>query len=674
MFDSILIANRGEIACRIARTCRRMGIASIAVYSEADRHARHVAECDSAMPIGPAEAAASYLNARAIVDAALAAGARAVHPGYGFLSEKTELAELCAANGIGWIGPRAEVIRRMGSKIESKHIAERADVPTVPGYHGEDQSPAHLLARAEAIGWPVLIKASAGGGGRGMRRVGHGAEFLALLDEAKREAQRSFGDDRVLVEKLILRPRHLEVQLLGDRHGALVHLHERECSIQRNYQKVIEEAPAARLSQVARERLHGYALRLGREIGYDSAGTVEFVLEDGSEEPYFLEMNTRLQVEHPVTEFVTGLDLVELQIRSAAGESLPLAQEQIAVRGHAIEARVNCEDPAHGYRPQIGRVTGYAEPLREGIRVDSGVREGSEVTPHYDSMIAKVIGFGATRATAARRLLEGLREFHVEGVGTNQAFLADVVAHPLFDAQALTTRYLEEAFPSGWAPDATVLQDAAIAAVAHRLFPAMRAAELRGDPWGAAAGFRVVGRSPAAASTWVVEGLGEDPLAVSLARDGERWQATLRSPASEADEAIELRITATAGERVFDLARDGRTRRFTVDTQGETLAVAHDGQRFELRLWSRLDWLARPVQGTAAQQGAVRASMPGMVTEVHVRPGQQVKAGDLVAVMDSMKLLYSYGAGIDGEVVSVGCKVGDTVAGGQLLVEIAATA
>jgi 3-methylcrotonyl-CoA carboxylase alpha subunit len=673
MFDAILIANRGEIACRIARTCRRMGIASVAVYSEADRHARHVSECDIAMPIGPAEAAASYLNAQAIVDAALRAGAQAVHPGYGFLSEKTVLAELCAAHGIEWIGPRPEVIRQMGSKIESKLLAQRADVPTVPGYHGEDQTPAHLLARAEAIGWPLLIKASAGGGGRGMRRVENGAQFLALLDEAKSEALRAFGDDRVLLEKLIARPRHLEVQLIGDRHGNLLHLFERECSIQRNYQKVIEEAPAAWLAPETRERLHAHALRLGRAIGYDSAGTVEFVLEDGTPEPYFLEMNTRLQVEHPVTELVTGLDLVELQIRVAAGEVLPLAQHDIAVRGHAIEARVNCEDPAHGYRPQIGTITGYEAPEREGLRIDSGVQRGSEITPHYDSMIAKVIGFGGTRATATRRLVEGLDGFHVDGVGTNQAFLRDVVTHALFQQHALTTHYLAEAFPDGWRPAPALVHEATAAALFSRLAPALRGSQASGDPWGAAGGFRVVGRAPGAASTWVVEGLGDEPVEASLSREGTAWR--LRCGAGDAT-ALSLQLQEVENGRAVDVTRDGQTRRFGIDAGAEAhvVIVSHGGQRFELALSSRLDWMARPTGAAAQAQGAVRANMPGMVTEVHVAPGQQVKAGDLVAVMDSMKLLYSYAAAIDGEVMAVACKVGQTVASGQLLVEIAAPA
>ena len=450
MFESVLIANRGEIACRIARTCRRLGIRTIAVYSDADAGARHVREADSAVRIGPPDATRSYLDAEAIIQAALACGATAIHPGYGFLSESTRLVERCTENGIVWIGPRAEVIEKMGSKIESKRIATRADVPCVPGYHGDDQDPRHLLAQARAIGTPLLIKASAGGGGKGMRRVDDLADFLPQLELARKEAMRAFGDDRVLIEKLILRPRHLEVQLAGDHHGHLVHLFERECSIQRNYQKIIEEAPAPRLPPAVRERLLTAALKLGREIGYDSLGTVEFVLGEEDQTPYFLEMNTRLQVEHPVTEIVTGLDLVEWQIRIAQGESLPLEQSAIGIDGWAIEARINCEDPARGHRPELGTVGHYVEPTGSGVRTDSGIASGSEIPSQYDSMVAKLIGHGATRAQAVERLRDALATFEASGIGTNQSLLLAIVEHSLFRSGRLTTGYLAEAFPGGW--------------------------------------------------------------------------------------------------------------------------------------------------------------------------------------------------------------------------------
>jgi len=664
MFTSILIANRGEIACRIIRTCRRLGIRTVAVYSDADRCARHVREADEAQRIGPAESSASYLNAHAILEAAQRAGAQAVHPGYGFLSEKITLAQMCLDAGIAWVGPRPQVIAQMGSKIESKLLAQRAGVSTVPGYHGDRSEPDYLLARAREIGWPILIKASAGGGGKGMRKVESEAQFLPMLEEARKEALRSFGDDRVLLEKLITRPRHLEVQLLGDRHGGLIHLHERECSVQRNYQKVIEEAPAAFLDAEVRLRLHENALKLGREIGYDSAGTVEFVLDEGTHEPYFLEMNTRLQVEHPVTELVTGLDLVELQIRAALGERLGLTQDQVNVSGHAIEARVNCEDAANGYRPQIGCITGYEEPALAGVRIDSGVESGSEVTPYYDSMIAKVIGFAPTREAAARQLISGLGALRIEGVGTNQRFLQDIVAHRDFHERPLTTHFLAQAFPDGWHLPQVWMEDAIAAVLFHHLCPALEAAACSGNPWGAHDGFRLVGRSAHAASTWTVKEASQEPLQLTLLRDGTHWLLGLADR-----EPIMLQINQALDGGIV-VKRDARSSRFLVSEDSGFTVVSCGGQRVPLTVLTRLEALARSAEAVTDTQGEVRANMPGLVTIVHVQPGQRVQAGDLVAVMDSMKLLYSYEAAISGEVTAVGCKIGDTVSNGQLLVEI----
>jgi len=415
VFESVLIANRGEIAVRIIRTCRRLGIRAIAVHSEADRDALHVRLADAAYAIGPAESARSYLDAGAIVAAARRAGAAAIHPGYGFLAESEALIAACEDAGIAFVGPHREAIRAMGSKIAAKAIAVQAGVPVVPGYHRDDQRDATLIAAAERIGFPLLIKASAGGGGRGMRSVAGAEEFPAALAQARAEALAGFGDDRVLLEKLVAAPRHLEVQLAGDRHGNLVHLFERECSIQRNHQKIVEEAPAAFLSAAQRAALYRHALALGRAIGYDSLGTVEFLLDHDSGELYFLEMNTRLQVEHPVTEYVTGLDLVEWQLRSAAGEPLPRAQEQIACTGWAMEARLNAEDPAQGYRPATGRIERYREPAGAGVRIDSGVGEGASIGPHYDSLLAKVIAGGDDREQARRRLLAALEDFVLLG-------------------------------------------------------------------------------------------------------------------------------------------------------------------------------------------------------------------------------------------------------------------
>ena len=513
MFESVLIANRGEIACRIIRTCRRLGIRTIAVYSAADAGALHVAMADESHPIGPAEAANSYLRPELIIAAALAHRASAIHPGYGFLSERVELAELCVANGIVWVGPSPRCIAAMGSKIEAKRLAASYGVPSVPGYHGEDQSPERLRAEADAVGYPVLIKASAGGGGRGMRRVDAAERFGEELATAKAEAMAAFGDDRVLLERLIARPRHLEVQLAGDKHGHVIHLFERDCSIQRNYQKLVEETPAPHLPDDVRQKLLDAAVRLGSAIGYDSLGTAEFILEAEESEPYFLEMNTRLQVEHPVTEAVTGIDLVELQLRIAAGEPLPIGQDEVVARGAAIELRINAEDPAAGFRPQLGTIARYAAPEGPGLRVDSGVREGSAVTPYYDSLLLKLIAHAPTREAAVARLDAGLRQLVVLGVGTTQGFLRDVVRHPAFSG-VLTTRFIAAAFGDGWSPAPPsdgLLGAVAIAAARHAAAGIETAAP---GPWGTLTGFRVGARAGLPAGCRIQVQLGDGEPAV----------------------------------------------------------------------------------------------------------------------------------------------------------------
>ncbi|MGQ0503416.1 MAG: ATP-binding protein [Panacagrimonas sp.] len=670
-FESVLIANRGEIACRIIRTCRRLGLQTIAVYSDADRNARHVREADTALRIGPAEAANSYLRVDGLMDAALKSRAGAIHPGYGFLSEKTQLVRACTEHGIAWVGPRAEVIEQMGSKIESKHLAIQAGVQPVPGYHGEDQAPARLAEEARRIGFPVLIKASAGGGGKGMRRVDEAAGFTAALELAKQESLRAFGDDRVLIEKLITRPRHLEVQLAGDQHGGLIHLFERECSVQRNYQKVIEEAPAAFLSPLARQRLFDAALVLGRAIRYDSLGTVEFVLDENSDQPYFLEMNTRLQVEHPVTEQITGLDLVELQLRIAAGEPLPLEQSQVQARGWAIEARINCEDPAHNYRPQLGVVGAYREPAIEGVRVESGIREGSEVGPYYDSMVAKIIGSGAGRATALRRLDQGLAQFEAVGVGTNQRFLRELLARPAFSEKVLTTRFLSEQFAEGWRLPAD-LDRLALAALA---FAALDDAgrDSASLPWARRSGFRTMAR--AGRVTWAAFEVRVDEaeaVAVRLRPDGAQWQVQV------GEQALRLKLARVASDRIriIDCDGVGQAAEFALETdpRAGTLRVSHQGLRWNARVRSQLAALADVGKGASASAGEIRAGIPGVVTAVHVSEGQAVAAGDVVVVMEAMKLIFHLQAGIDGIVAALGCKPGQPVAVNELLVSIAPTA
>lgn len=664
MFNSILIANRGEIASRVIRTCRRLGIRTIAVYSDADINARYVREADIAIHIGPSEAARSYLNAEAIVQAAIATGATAIHPGYGFLSESTQLVTRCAEHGIAWIGPRADVIERMGSKIESKHIANSAGVPCVPGYHGDNQDSAFLLKQAEIIGGPVLIKASAGGGGKGMRRVDDLANFAAQLDLARRESLRAFGDDRVLIEKLIQRPRHLEVQLAGDRHGNLVHLFERECSIQRNYQKVIEEAPAPRLPQLVRDKLFNAALRLGREIGYDSLGTVEFVLAEGSDEPYFLEMNTRLQVEHPVTEIITGIDLVEWQIQIAMGEPLPLVQTEITVSGWAIEARINCEDPANGYRPELGKVTRYVEPAIAGVRTDSGITTGSEIAPYYDSMIAKLVGFGATRAQATDRLREGLSAFEAAGVGTNQSVLCAIVDHSLFRTGQLTTGFLVDAFGNeGWQGDPVDLQNALIAAALYALAGQMNKGNLQ-DYWQRRSGYRFMASAGRKAVTSMRVTLDDDETKLEIQRDGDSWQVRF------GEDDYKFHADWLDPNQVVLTPHQGAARRFIVTRDGDMTVVNHAGTRWRLQVFSEVQALARASAHVGLQGSEIKSEMPGAITEINVAVGDVVAAGDVLVVMEAMKLIFQLTASRAGKIAFLGCALGDVVLRGQTLVQL----
>ncbi len=667
-FNSVLVANRGEIACRILRTCRRLGLHTVAVYSDADAGARHVREADEAVHIGPPEAVNSYLRVDALIDAAQRTRAGAIHPGYGFLSEKSALPRACEENGIVWIGPRAELIDQMGSKIESKRIAADADVQSVPGYHGEDQEPVRLQEEARRIGFPVLIKASAGGGGKGMRRVDVESEFLQALALAKQEALRAFADDRVLIEKLILHPRHLEVQLLGDRHGGLVHLFERECSVQRNYQKVIEEAPAAFLPEIVRTRLFEAALKLGRRIRYDSLGTVEFVLDKDSDQPYFLEMNTRLQVEHPVTEQITGLDLVELQLRVAAGETLPEELSRIEPRGWAIEARVNCEDPAHDYRPQLGKVSRCHEPALAGVRVECGIAAGSEVGPYYDSMVAKIIGHGAGRATALARLDAGLAQFEVLGVGTNQRFLRDLLARPAFSSRALTTRFLPEEFPQGWQVSAE-LDELALAALALAT-PGLDLAP-QAAPWARRDAFRNMGPAGRAVSTAFELKLddGREAVQVHLQRVGAAWEVRIGS-----GRVLSLAVSRTDdGVELSDATGVTGTTRFAIqsDLRAGSVTAWHQGLRWHAAVRSLLEALADVGKGASTgAAGEIRASIPGVVTTLNVSEGQAVEAGDVVIVMEAMKLIFNLQASVSGIVGSVDCTVGGVVGAGQLLLSI----
>jgi 3-methylcrotonyl-CoA carboxylase alpha subunit len=661
MFDKILVANRGEIACRVIRTAQRMGIRTVAVYSDADEGAMHVAMADEAYRIGPPAARESYLKSGAIVDAARRSGARAIHPGYGFLSENAPFAEACAAAGITFIGPPPQAIRAMGSKSAAKRIMEEAGVPLVPGYHGEEQAPERLAREAERIGWPVLVKATAGGGGKGMRVVADAPSFADALAGARREALASFGDDRVLLERYLGRPRHVEVQVFADTQGNAVHLFERDCSIQRRHQKVLEEAPAPGLDPATREEMGRAAVAAARAIGYVGAGTVEFLLdEDGRF--FFMEMNTRLQVEHPVTEMITGQDLVEWQIRVAAGEPLPLRQEALAITGHAIEARVYAEDPSRDFLPSIG-VLAHLRPPRESahVRVDTGVRQGDAVTIHYDPMIAKLVVWDTSRAAAVRRLRTALAEYQVVGVTTNLAFLGAVAAHPAYAAAELDTRFLDRhrddlVGHEGRASD-TVLAVACLDEIRRRAAEAERAARTSEDPyspWNRTDGWRL---NADYQHTLTFVDAGELVRVVAHYRgdavllDLPGGRVTARLGRSGPDELVAdvggARIRAT-------VVRSGVDRVVMIQGRGHRLAL-HDP-----------DAAAERDVGA----GSLVAPMPGKIVAVMVQPGSDVKKGAPLLVLEAMKMEHTVISPRDGRVSVVHFEAGSMVAEGTQLVAL----
>ncbi len=658
---SVLIANRGEIALRVMRTCARLGIRTIAVYSDADAEAPHVKAADESIRIGPPPARASYLDIDAILAAARQAGADAIHPGYGFLSENANFVKRCEAAGLIFVGPSAKAVAQMGSKIESKRIAEAAGVPTVPGYHGDDQSEAALAREAGRIGFPVLIKASAGGGGRGMRRVDDAKDFKTALAAAKAEAEAAFGDGSVLLEKFILNPRHLEVQLAGDRTGNLVHLFERDCSVQRNNQKLLEEAPAPNLPGGVRAKLLDAALKLGRTIGYDSAGTVEFIMDRDSDEPYFLEMNTRLQVEHPVTELITVIDLVEWQLLAAAGEKLPLTQEQIRARGHAIEARITAERADLGFQPATGTLCAVDAP--HGVRFDSGVEAGSAVSLYYDSMLAKLIAHGADRAAALARLTKALSELTLLGVPTIQPFLRDASLHPLFASGRATTRFIETAFADGWKPNADELRSLRAAACVvwaglDRDGPEPAAQWI--NPWDRRSAIRVTSAvRPAKVSLHLADEYGQADAEVLVGREGitvelEGASLSLSRPTVK-DDAIRL---ASASGHDFVGRRDGNA-----------VSITRGGLSLAATIRLRIEMPRE--QGRLEKAGnVIEAPLHGVVSQLHVALGDTVEKGSAVLQMEAMKLIHTLRAQVAGRVGEIRCNVGDTVPAGAVLIEI----
>ncbi|MES2722751.1 MAG: acetyl/propionyl/methylcrotonyl-CoA carboxylase subunit alpha [Pseudomonadota bacterium] len=623
MISSVLVANRGEIARRVFRTARRMGIATVAVYSQADADAPHVREADQAVLIGPAAARESYLVGEKIIAAALQTGAQAIHPGYGFLSENAAFAQAVMDAGLVWIGPPPAAINAMGLKDAAKSLMQKANVPVTPGYLGDDQSTEHLQAAAKDIGYPVLIKAVAGGGGKGMRRVDRPEDFAAALASCQREAAASFGDAKVLIETYVTRPRHIEVQIFGDSHGNIVHLFERDCSLQRRHQKVIEEAPAPGMSDAARAAVTKAAVAAARAVNYVGAGTVEFIADAShglkADRIWFMEMNTRLQVEHPVTEAVTGVDLVEWQFRVASGEPLPLTQGQIQLNGHAVEARLYAENPAAGFLPSIGVLEHFVLP--EGVRVDTGVEEGGEVSPFYDPMIAKLIAHAPTREGASDQLAQACAEVEIWPVKTNAGFLARCLDHPEFIAAEIDTGFIErhlEDLASTPAPSDEILAVAAAAALAE-------GDDDQAGPWTGLTGFRM----NAAAET-----------TVRLFLDGQPIDA----PLPEGDIEADILMTEDGEVVVFE--------------GGETYVLA---TRPPLR---DLDDMAGDAQ--------VRSPMPGKVVAVAVSVGDAVVRGQPLLTLEAMKMEHALTAPFDGEVEALTVSVGDQVSEGVTLARLKA--
>jgi 3-methylcrotonyl-CoA carboxylase alpha subunit len=661
MFEKILIANRGEIACRIMRTCRRLDIQTVAVYSEADAGSRHVRMADEAFCIGPPPSRDSYLNIDCVMTAARDSGAQAIHPAYGFLSENEAFAEACLNAGIVFIGPPVGAIRAMGSKSAAKTLMAQAGVPLVPGYHGHDQDAALLQRHADHMGYPVLIKAAAGGGGKGMRVVEARGDFPAALASCQREASAGFGNEQVLIEKYLYRPRHIEIQIFGDTQGHVISLYERDCSAQRRHQKVVEEAPAPGMTTERRAAMSEAACRAARAVGYVGAGTVEFIV-DGSEAFYFMEMNTRLQVEHPVTEMITGLDLVEWQLRVAAGQALPLAQEEIPLRGHAFEARIYAEEPEKSFLPSIGRLAHFLPPdSTEHVRIDSGVDQGDEISPHYDPMIAKLIVWGDSRELALARMLRALADFQIAGVGNNIEFLARLIGHPAFREARVDTGLIErEADVLLVSPDLDISPAAQIAtlwSISHEAAqaPTCTCPMSQHSAWNLTDGWRVNGIH---------------------ARQFE-FQMGKRRAVVHVDHRP--RGPVIDGELAVIIARDGPRLRYAMGTRRSVASVVglrdqrhvfHQGRHYPLTLIDPLDHLAADTQ----EAGSLTAPMPGRIIALVAPVGELVEQGGALLIMEAMKMEHTVCAPTRGIVSAYLCDVGDQVKEGAHLVDFDAPA
>ncbi|TVP58545.1 MAG: acetyl/propionyl/methylcrotonyl-CoA carboxylase subunit alpha [Halomonadaceae bacterium] len=651
MFNKILIANRGEIAVRVIKTARAMGYPTVAVYSDADADAPHVAAADEAVCIGPAAAAESYLNIEALLAAARQTGADAVHPGYGFLSERSDFVSACQQAGLVFIGPPADAMELMGSKRQSKDAMAAAGVPTVPGFASDATDPKVWQQAAEEIGYPVMIKASAGGGGRGMRLVDDPKLLADALERARSEAKQAFGDGELILEKAIVQPRHIEIQVFADNHGNVIHLGERDCSVQRRHQKVVEEAPSPFVDEPMRQAMGEAAVKAAQACDYRGAGTVEFIV-DRERNFYFLEMNTRLQVEHPVTEEVTGLDLVALQLQVATGLPLPLTQDQVTITGHAMEVRLYAEDPDRDYQPQTGLIQRWRPARGDGVRVDSGIREGQAVTPHYDPMLAKVITHGPDRDSARRRLIGALEQSVLFGVTHNAGFLTRILAHPVFAAGDATTAFLTEQNLTGSGSDAAV-DNATLALAALAFF---HRDQQPFQPFGDRAGWS--NSLPNPSPLWLAPA-DQDSIALQLVstRDGlevsgDGWQHRL------------CVLNAEDGVLLFSV--DGLRRRCHYHLNGATLFLLVEGRSLVIH-----DRTLAPASNAAAQdETAVRASMDGAIIAVTVSVGEQVTRGQTVAVLEAMKMEHPLTAQADGTVAEILVSTGNQVGADELLMTI----
>ena len=670
MFKKILIANRGEIACRVAATARRMGIQTVAVYSDADAHAAHVAACDESVHIGGSEPRDSYLRADVILQAARQTGAQAIHPGYGFLSENENFAQACAKAGIVFIGPPASAIAAMGSKSAAKALMGTAGVPLVPGYHGDNQDMEFLHLQADQIGYPVLIKASAGGGGKGMRIVKSSQEFPDALSSCKREAISSFGDDKVLVERYLTKPRHIEIQVFADSHGNTLHLFERDCSVQRRHQKVIEEAPAPGMTEERRKEMGDAAVAAAKAVGYVGAGTVEFIAEpDGRF--YFMEMNTRLQVEHPVTEMITGTDLVEWQLRVAAGEPLPAEQEDLFIEGHAIEARIYAENPEKGFLPSIGTLSHLNLPehvkfeLGE-VRVDGGVRQGDTISPFYDPMIAKLIVWADSREQAIARMQQALAQTQVVGVNTNVAFLGRLMQNSAFASADLDTglieKHNEQLLPATKASSVFTLASLAAAVMARQ---GQTASDInryanKADPWSATDGWRLSGHYTQ--HIRVVD--NDEARVITLDKTAAGWQLMDNDIGYDFEWQVQITPDQTCHCR---LSLNGSNHQATVVMQGEQAHVFENGT---VTIIGKPDELQHAADDSEAHGGGLTAPMPGKIISLLVQAGDTVTKGQALLVMEAMKMEHTITAPDNGKVEEVFYKVGDQVTEGVELITV----